>query len=132
MFPADIEAGHTQIHTKTWKAMRLASRSKFHVFNRFDDKPEELRDELKLLKDTEEKMNDEKARAAQAVRDRIAKAAEDAEEAAKAAAAAAAAAEGKMETAAESATPTATENAEPAEAKEEAKVEEAKQEEAKA
>jgi THO complex subunit 1 len=59
MFPADIEEGQNAIQTKTWKALRLATHSKFHLFNRFDDRFDESRNDLQMLVDVEVKANEE-------------------------------------------------------------------------
>ncbi|KAA8910679.1 THO complex, subunit THOC1 [Sphaerosporella brunnea] len=67
MLPADIEEGQNAIQTKTWKALRLAAQTKFHLFNRFDDRFDESRNDLQMLVDVEAKANEEqKARQAQA------------------------------------------------------------------
>jgi len=67
MLPADIEEGHNAIQTKTWKAMRQASHTKFHLFNRFDERVEETRNDLQMLAEVEAKVIEEvKARANQA------------------------------------------------------------------
>jgi THO complex subunit 1 len=66
MFPSDIEEGQNAIQTKTWKALRLATHTKFHLFNRFDDRFDENRNDLQMLVDVEAKANEElKARAQQ-------------------------------------------------------------------
>ncbi|KAI5815600.1 THO complex, subunit THOC1 [Pyronema omphalodes] len=51
MFPADIDECHNNIQTKTWKALRLASGSRLHVFNRFDDRFDETRNDIKMLEE---------------------------------------------------------------------------------
>jgi hypothetical protein len=66
MFPSDIEECHNAIQTKTWKGLRLAAQGRLHLFNRFDDRLEETRNDLKMLADAEEKAGEElKARANQ-------------------------------------------------------------------
>jgi hypothetical protein len=66
MFPADIEEGRNAIQTKTWKAMRLASHSKFHVINHFNEGVDETRNDLQMLAEVELKLIEEaKARASQ-------------------------------------------------------------------
>lgn len=66
MLPADIEEGHNSIQTKTWKAMRLASHTRFPLFNRFDERVEETRNDLQMLADVEAKVLEEvKARTSQ-------------------------------------------------------------------
>ncbi|RPA96480.1 hypothetical protein L873DRAFT_1811344 [Choiromyces venosus 120613-1] len=59
MFPDDIELAQTKKFTNTWKALRLASRDRFHIFNKFDDKFDEKRNDLEMLFEVEEKAKEE-------------------------------------------------------------------------
>ncbi|CUS10902.1 unnamed protein product [Tuber aestivum] len=59
MFPDDIELAQTKKFTSTWKALRLASRDRFHLFNKFDDKFDEKRNDLEMLFEVEEKAKEE-------------------------------------------------------------------------
>lgn len=59
MFPDDIELAQTKKFTNTWKAFRLASRDRFHLFNKFDDKFDEKRNDLEMLFEVEEKTKEE-------------------------------------------------------------------------
>ncbi|CAZ80092.1 unnamed protein product [Tuber melanosporum] len=59
MFPDDIELAQTKKFTNTWKALRLASRDRFHLFNKFDDKFDEKRNDLEMLFEVEEKAKEE-------------------------------------------------------------------------
>jgi len=59
MFPDDIELAQTKKFTNTWKAFRLASRDRFHLFNKFDDKFDEKRNDLEMLFGVEEKTKEE-------------------------------------------------------------------------
>jgi len=66
MFPSDIEECHNAVQTKTWKGLRLAAQSRLHLFNKFDDRLEETRNDLKMLADVEDKASEElKAKANQ-------------------------------------------------------------------
>lgn len=56
MLQPDIDECQNTIQTKTWKALRLATHSQFHLFNKFDDRFDETRNDLKML---EEKMNED-------------------------------------------------------------------------
>ncbi|KAH0615000.1 uncharacterized protein H6S33_000636 [Morchella sextelata] len=58
-FPQDIEEAQNAKFTKTWKALRIASRDRFHLFNKFDDKFDEERNDLEMLFDVDEKTKEE-------------------------------------------------------------------------
>jgi THO complex subunit 1 len=49
MFPSDIEEAHNSKFTKTWKALRLAAQDRFYLFNKFDDKLDENRNDLEMF-----------------------------------------------------------------------------------
>lgn len=57
--PPDIEEAQNAKFTKTWKALRIASRDRFHLFNKFDDKFDEDRNDLEMLFDVDEKAKEE-------------------------------------------------------------------------
>ncbi|KAI5778894.1 THO complex, subunit THOC1 [Geopyxis carbonaria] len=59
MFPADEEVIKNAMQTKTWKALRLASHHRFHLFNKFEDKPDVSRNDLQMLAELEEKADEE-------------------------------------------------------------------------
>lgn len=59
LLPPDIEEAQNAKFTKTWKALRIASRDRFHLFNKFDDKFDEDRNDLEMLFDVDEKAKEE-------------------------------------------------------------------------
>lgn len=57
--PPDVEEAQNAKFTKIWKALRIASRDRFHLFNKFDDKFDEDRNDLEMLFDVDEKAKEE-------------------------------------------------------------------------
>lgn len=52
--PDQAEAAATSKASKIWRALRVASRDRFHLFNKFVDTPDEDRNELEMLFEQEE------------------------------------------------------------------------------
>ncbi|KAF8442570.1 THO complex subunit 1 transcription elongation factor-domain-containing protein [Kalaharituber pfeilii] len=52
--PDQAETAATSKASKVWRALRIASRDRFHLFNKFVDTPDEDRNELEMLFEIEE------------------------------------------------------------------------------
>ena len=52
--PDQAESAATSKASKIWRALRVASRDRFHLFNKFVDTPDEDRNELEMLFEIEE------------------------------------------------------------------------------
>lgn len=58
--PDQAEASATSKASKIWRALRIASRDRFHLFNKFVDTPDEDRNELEMLFEIEEQEHEAK------------------------------------------------------------------------
>lgn len=58
--PDQAEEAATKKASKIWRALRVASRDRFHLFNKFVDAPDEDRNELEMLFEQEEIENEAK------------------------------------------------------------------------
>lgn len=58
--PDQAEEAATKKASKIWRALRVASRDRFHLFNKYVDTPDEDRNELEMLFEQEEIENDAK------------------------------------------------------------------------
>jgi len=58
--PDQAEEAATKKASKIWRALRVASRDRFHLFNKFVDTPDEDRNELEMLFEQEEIENEAK------------------------------------------------------------------------
>ena len=58
--PDQAEAAATAKASKVWRALRVAARDRFHLFNKFVDAPDEDRNELEMLFEIEESEHEAK------------------------------------------------------------------------